>query len=1138
MESTLPRVFLSSRIDEKMKVLREGLKKSCARADINLKYADQETGAKDASPHNLSTDLAVSCQIFVLLIGEDGIGPITQAEWRAWRAKGRLESGCKELVFYTKQLGDQRAREIFADTFSGGSLDESTWSEIDMLEDPDSALLDIAMDIGRTVREFDLANYIASDPFPQEIHDYYQAKGAITERIAPVVPGQAWFIASTKDKRELVYCCKDKIGPDDVRAVDQLAIERNATHFLLVTEEAFPATLRDVKTITPRENRRLRLVNSFLLEMLDIADDIKKIEDMAKGDDLADRFVDPGCKECVAQESWDEFQYIPHESALEYVTSWLDKPSREQLAVLGDFGTGKSWLARRICLNLCKNIREREKGRLPLFVPFKSIQFAPQDETGAGQTKETRKLQLMEHIAGLISDEHSANPLLRILLRSGRLLLVLDGFDELGSGMDDRDKESHLADISELTKDDSKLKIILTSRREFFDSAMSEGKVLAKVGRRDLSLRFEIMKLTEFRPHHIQRHLRKALNDDHQADRYYARIKDTPGLETLVGRPVVLDMVLAILRSEKSTGTLSLFEIYSHCTSHWLDGIAKDDAELDGELRLALTSDLAWHMYKKGWDEVARDKLAEMISSIRQFGDWLKDMDRLLRLKINPSARTETFLVRNGEGGYAFAHRSYMEYFVARKLLSEMGAGRPELLGEKHVSDGVAAFLLAHGVDTALLQGWLRDSDSGEWLAGNILTLLKGSNVDLRGIDLSGLVIKKANLRRTPLQGVSFRGAKLDGVVLAGADLSDADCRDALLKDLNLGVKSSAKTISCSPTSNLVASANRDNEIILIDLDSDAEPFVLGAHKDSITCVRFSEDGKRLASVGFDKQLIVWDVERRQPLQTFQTETSSPYATAIMDDYDVVMAAGLDTKVYAWALADRRDLGSRKAHAKTVYCIATCVTRDSQDDWERGLFATASFDETVTVWNLTSPSVGFRVPEVVTLKAHQDLVNGVAFTPDGEQIVSADNLGKLVVHRYIDDSWEFDVEISAHDTQIWCVQVSPDGKLAATSSTDGAIAVWSTSDWTEKMRLPGHDSAAWGVDFDASSTRLVSCSLDATIRVWDLDKQTQTRSIFVGKLRDPGFTCNGMKIGGSRGLSALQSMLLLELGADDTVKEN
>lgn len=1126
-----PRVFLSSRIkDDEIKPLRDGLKTFCTRGNIKLVSKDFETGAQTANPHDLSTDTIVTCQILVLIVGKEGIGPITKAEWQAWRSSGRLASGCKELVYYTKSLGFDRMSQIFNDVFPSGQEPITTWSELDA--EPHNASAQISSDVQRDIREFESSNPTEKLGFAQEISDYYQAKGWITQNIQPVVPGQSWFIASNNDIRELIYCCEDQVSADDVRNADRLAIERNATHFLLITEEPFPDTLRDTKTRT--KNKRLRLVNSFLLELLNIENDIKEIENEAQKDDLANRFVDAGCQQCTPDEYLNEVEYDPHDSALKYAKDWVKRTSRTQLAVLGDFGTGKSWLARRLCLHLCENIRKRKPGRLPLFVPFSSIPVAEQKQATGEVGSAPQQLQLKQHIASLVSDEHNSNPLLNILLRSGRLLLVLDGFDELGTGMDDRVKESHLAEILSLTTGQGGLKIILTSRREFFDSAISESRILGKAGARGASLRFDIVKLAEFSPSHIQDLLLKRLRNDHaRADNYYKRIKATPGLEALVSRPIVLDMALEILRKESETKRLTLYDIYSHCTSNWLKGIGKEDAELDGDLRLELTCDLAWHMYIKNLDEVDSQTLARLISSIRKLGAWIKDMDRLLRSKMSPSARTETFLVRTGEGSFAFAHRSFMEYFVARKLLSEMEAKRPALFGAKHISDGTASFLLSHGVDTELLAEWLRDAGSGDWLAGNILTLLRGSKVDLRGMDLSGLLIKKANLQNTDLQGVSFRGATLDGVMLSGADLSNSDCRDAKLEDLMLGVKSSAKTISCSPTGSLVASANGENEIVLIDLDSDAPPIVLGKHEDSVTCVRFSESGKHLASIGFDKQLIVWDIEKRQPFQVFQVETGSPYAAAIMDEYDVVMAAGLDTIVYAWTLGDRHNLGSRKKHSKAVYCIATCTAEDPVTGSKRGLFATASFDHSVAVWNLTDSKVGFRVPKVITLHEHDSLVNGVAFTPDGLQVISCDNNGKLVVHRYADNNWEFDLEISAHKSQIWCVQVSPDGQLAATSSTDGTIAVWSTADWTEKMRLKGHESAIWGVDFDAHSSRLVSCSLDATIRVWDLQKQAETRKIPVGTPRDPGFSCRGMKLAGSEGLSGLQKMLLLKLGAID-----
>ena len=55
------------------------------------------------------------------------------------------------------------------------------------------------------------------------------------------------------------------------------------------------------------------------------------------------------------------------------------------------------------------------------------------------------------------------------------------------------------------------------------------------------------------------------------------------------------------------------------------------------------------------------------------------------------------------------------------------------------------------------------------------------------------------------------------------------------------------------------AASTQQNQILLGTLGP-SEPQVLTGHKDGITSLAFSPDSTQLASSGFDKSLIIWDV--------------------------------------------------------------------------------------------------------------------------------------------------------------------------------------------------------------------------------------------------------------------------------------
>ncbi len=272
----------------------------------------------------------------------------------------------------------------------------------------------------------------------------------------------------------------------------------------------------------------------------------------------------------------------------------------------------------------------------------------------------------------------------------------------------------------------------------------------------------------------------------------------------------------------------------------------------------------------------------------------------------------------------------------------------------------------------------------------------------------------------------------------------------------------------------------------------------------------------------------MWDAETGElKLEPIDVMAGPPYAVSFLDEYEAVLVGGRDMILRAWSTRDGAELMSSKQHKNVIYNIAVSP--------EERRFATASFDTTVCVWQLAPPERGLRVTRVWQLKRRRkSLVNGVAFSPGGKQLVSCDNDGKIIVRTRNDDGYSVAERIDAHDLQAWCIEISPDGRFAATGSSDNTIAVWCTSDWSLVRRLEGHDSAVWSVAFDADTKHLVSSSLDNTIRIWDLEPWEEIARVPAGAAKDPGLTCEGLRIGSApNGLSHIQEVVLRDLGAVD-----
>ncbi|XP_042372048.1 U4/U6 small nuclear ribonucleoprotein Prp4-like, partial [Plectropomus leopardus] len=97
--------------------------------------------------------------------------------------------------------------------------------------------------------------------------------------------------------------------------------------------------------------------------------------------------------------------------------------------------------------------------------------------------------------------------------------------------------------------------------------------------------------------------------------------------------------------------------------------------------------------------------------------------------------------------------------------------------------------------------------------------------------------------------------------------------------------------------------------------------------------------------------------------------------------------------------------------------------------------ATGSGDNTCKVWELRNRKCLYTVP------AHQNLLSAVRFQPtEGHFLLTGayDNTAKVWSHP----GWTPLKTLAGHEGKVMGVDVSPDGKLIATSSYDRTFKLW------------------------------------------------------------------------------------------------
>jgi len=126
---------------------------------------------------------------------------------------------------------------------------------------------------------------------------------------------------------------------------------------------------------------------------------------------------------------------------------------------------------------------------------------------------------------------------------------------------------------------------------------------------------------------------------------------------------------------------------------------------------------------------------------------------------------------------------------------------------------------------------------------------------------------------------------------------------------------------------------------------------------------------------------------------------------------------------------------------------------------------------------------------VRTLRGHLSDVMSVAYSPDGQRIVTGS-------HDHTAKVWEAAsgrelLVLTGHSDWINSVTVSPDGQRIATVSDDGTAKLWEAASGRELLTLRGHRDGVFAVAFSPNGRRIVTGSDDNTAKVWEAARTEQ-----------------------------------------------
>ena len=243
-----------------------------------------------------------------------------------------------------------------------------------------------------------------------------------------------------------------------------------------------------------------------------------------------------------------------------YIHQWLQEDSNRQLAIFGEYGSGKSTLCQKLARDLAlSHLNDPSSSRIPILLNLREF---------------VGKLDIEAYITSFLDREcNVVNPrieLFRAMNEAGIFLMIFDGFDEMAVKVDADTLESNLIEIEKLASS-KRSRTLLTSRPEYFVSVSEESEAL-RPGMNPFLNReaeYEPLKILPWNEDQVEQFLQRRVplvKGANQPWTYYRdQIKSIGNLSDLSQRPVLLDMIVKTLPRLISSGdTINLPNLYKN----------------------------------------------------------------------------------------------------------------------------------------------------------------------------------------------------------------------------------------------------------------------------------------------------------------------------------------------------------------------------------------------------------------------------------------------------------------------------------------------------------------------------------------------------------------------------------------------
>ena len=166
------------------------------------------------------------------------------------------------------------------------------------------------------------------------------------------------------------------------------------------------------------------------------------------------------------------------------------------------------------------------------------------------------------------------------------------------------------------------------------------------------------------------------------------------------------------------------------------------------------------------------------------------------------------------------------------------------------------------------------------------------------------------------------------------------------------------------------------------DLAGNSAPMLLeGAHRALVYSVRWSPDGRSLATGGYDSRIVLWDAASGKPVRSLAGHNGAIFSLAFSPDGTLLASASADQTVKVWRVRDGERLDTLKEPQGEQFSVS--FTPDGKH------LVAAGADRRIRIWVLKSREKTELNPLLEARYAHEAAITSLSVLPSGDRLLSA-----------------------------------------------------------------------------------------------------------------------------------------------------